>query len=422
MRRVLLALCLALLVATSFSLAYVEIPYTLGRTVNESSHILLVEVSRVNKEKGLVIYKKLADLKGKHQGDEIKHNIGKRGFHPREWQTIMDWAEVGKRAVFFHNGGASETCIGTYWYQCYREGEWWGMSHAEPFMLRTFCGDPEKLAQAVTAMLQGKEVIITCMADQNRDQLHHRKGKLHRLKASLRLNDYNARRDFVGWGGEDGEELEYKTITLLAESAPGWKFLSAEAVKNMNQRWIQPDFDDHAWRSGQAPIGYGEEEIAKRRGTIVGEKGEPFVFRRWFDVPAEVLQQKDVTFRMGVASDDSAIVWLNGKLIDQDPAEDHEFSYWNREIDLQIKDLKPGRNLVAVLVKNKKASSDLYFDLEVTGVQVIRKKAPPKKTSQGRLPAPEKILPTQTAGHILSSNVVLPDVPTLLPSGRKEND
>ena len=100
--------------------AYIEIPYTLGRCIAESSHIVLVEVEQVNKEKNLIIFKKVKDLKGKHPTKEIKHNIGKGGFHPREWQNIMAWAEAGKKAVFFHNGGASETCIGTYWYQCYR--------------------------------------------------------------------------------------------------------------------------------------------------------------------------------------------------------------------------------------------------------------------------------------------------------------
>ncbi len=62
--------------------------------------------------------------------------------------TAMEWAEVGKTAVFFHNGGASETCIGTYWYQAYAGGEWWNLSHGEPFLLRSFAGNAEKLAAA----------------------------------------------------------------------------------------------------------------------------------------------------------------------------------------------------------------------------------------------------------------------------------
>src|SRR5688572_9598793 len=136
----------------------------------------------------------------------------------------MNWAAVGKKAVFCHNGGASETCIGNYWYQCYLQGEWWGMSHAEPFMLRTYCADPEKLVAAVATLLQGKEVIVPCLADGPKEQFHLAKGKLQRMKASLKLQDYNAKRDFVAFGG-DGEDIpEFKTVTLLAEGSAGWRF------------------------------------------------------------------------------------------------------------------------------------------------------------------------------------------------------
>src|SRR5262245_63315923 len=167
MRRSFCAGLVCLLAGAALVHGYIEVPYTLGRTCAESSHIVLMEVTRVNKEKGIVIYKKVKDLKGKHAEEEIKHNIGKRGFHPREWQTIMNWAEVGKKAVFFHNGGQSETCIGDYWYQCYKEGEWWGMSHAEPFLLRTFFGDVDFLAKAVPEILQNREVIVPCFVDAN---------------------------------------------------------------------------------------------------------------------------------------------------------------------------------------------------------------------------------------------------------------
>src|SRR5215468_11894193 len=93
--------------------AYVEAPYSLGQVCHEATNIVLVEVTKVNKDKKLIIYKKVQDLKGKHPQNEIKHNIGKRGYHAREWQNVMAWAEAGKKAVFFHNAGASETCTGT---------------------------------------------------------------------------------------------------------------------------------------------------------------------------------------------------------------------------------------------------------------------------------------------------------------------
>jgi hypothetical protein len=398
-----LAACAAVLALVPAAPAYVEVPYALGRICQESTNIVLVEVVKVNKEKNLIIFKKVEDLKGKHPKDEIKHNIGQRGYHAREWQNIMAWAEAGKKAVFFHNGGASETCTGTYWYQCYPEGEWWGLSHAEPFLLRSYCGDAEKLAAAVKQMIAGKEVVVPCMVDGNKDDLHLRRAKLHRLKASLKIQDYNAKRDFVAMGG-DGEEIqEFKTYTLIAESTPGWKFLPQADVKG--DTWRQPDYDDSKWRTGKAPVGYGEDEIAKRKGTIVKEEGVSFVFRRAFDVPSDLLAQKGVTFHLRVASDDHADVYLNGTLVDHDPEEDHEFAYWNRDIEVPLKHVKSGRNVVAVFVKNHKGSSDIYLDMEIAGDVPLPKKKPATvavKPGEG---------PKKTAGP---AKAVLPDKPNPL--------
>jgi hypothetical protein len=345
--------------------AYVEAPYSLGQVCHESTNVVLVEIAKVNKEKNLIVYKKVQDLKGKHPQEEIKHNIGRRGYHEREWKNVMAWAEVGKKAVFFHNGSASETCIGNYWYQCYPEGEWWGMSHAEPFLMRTYFGDAEKLAAAVAKMLEGQEVIIPCLADGDKEKMHQRKGKVQRLKASLKRLNYDAKRDFVAFGaGDDGVEL--KTVLLLGQSAAGWKFLPAKDVTSVGDRWREPGFDDRGWRTGKAPIGYGQDEIAKRKGTIVKEEGVPFVFRRELEVPADLLNHKGVTFHLGVASDDSAFVYLNGTLVDKDPVEDHDFAYWNRDIELQSKQFKAGRNLIAVFVKNHRGSHDIYLDIELS--------------------------------------------------------
>jgi hypothetical protein len=397
MKRWALILGVAALGLAARSSAYVEIPYTLGRCLAESSHVVLMEVAQVNKEKNLLIFKKVKDLKGQHPEQQIKHNIGQRGFHPREWQNIMAWAEPGKKAVFFHNGGASETCIGTYWYQCYREGEWWGMSHAEPYLLRTYCGDAEKLAEAVATMLQGKEVAVSCMVDGPREQLQLRKGKLQILKASLKLQDYNPKRDFVGSGGDALDIPQVKTVLLVPESSAAWKFAPAAKVQPLGTRWVALDFDDSAWQSGKAPIGYGEAEIAKRSGTAVTPHGQAFVFRREFVVPAELLQQKDVVFRISVASDDSATVYLNGALADQDPAPDHEFAYWNREVDLKPQQFRPGRNVVAAFVKNGPSSSDLYLDMEISAL----------------IPQPKKVAVQGAASPTLVAKAGAAKTPTL---------
>ncbi len=378
MRHLVWATLFTLVLAVRPVLGYVEAPHTLGFVVKDSTNIVLMQVARVNKEKGLILYRKVEDLKGKHPQDEIKHNIGKRGFHPREWQNVMNWAEEGKLAVFCHNGQASETCIGTYWYQCYKENDWWGMSHAEPFLLRTFHGDIDKLTKAVKDILKNQEVIVTALMDGNKNDLHQRKGKLIRMRASLKRLDWNHKRDFVGFGGDGDEVEEFRSITLLAESSPGWRFLPVRQAGNVGDRWRQPDFDDRTWRSGRTPIGYGEAELAKRKGTIIAEQGQPFYFRRTLDVASDLLTQKNVIFHLSVASDDSADVWINGQLADSEPpGTDHEFAYWNRDVEIPARLLKPGRNVIAVLVRNRQGSSDLYLDMEITAQIPIPR--PPRK-------------------------------------------
>jgi hypothetical protein len=162
LRRTLLLLGALVLVALALQPAgaYVEERYTLPRVLNESTNIILLKVEKVNKERKLIYYKKIADIKGKHPTDVIKHNVGVGGFNEKEKRLPIEWAEPGKIAIMFHNGGASETCIGTYWYQCYAGGEWWNHSHGEPYMCRTYCGDIDGLKAAVEKLLKGEEVIV----------------------------------------------------------------------------------------------------------------------------------------------------------------------------------------------------------------------------------------------------------------------
>jgi VCBS repeat protein/FG-GAP repeat protein len=200
----------ALAFALAFPLpahAYVEAPMSLGDIIRQSTNIVQMQVVKVDREKNLIIYQKLQDIKGKHPADQIKHNIGRGGLRPGEWEEIMKWAEVGKLATFFHNGGASETFFGTSWYQSYPQGDWWGMSHGEPFLLRSYAGKVEKFPAILADILDNKEVVVPCMVDGDKEAIHKKTARIQRLKASLKLLDYNPKRDFVGWGGEEIRRL-----------------------------------------------------------------------------------------------------------------------------------------------------------------------------------------------------------------------
>src|SRR5205085_1768634 len=98
-------------------------------------------------------------------------------------------------------------CFDNYWYQIYKNADdLYGMSHGEPFLLRSYAGKADKLPPIVRAMMDGREVIVPAMED-NKELLHKRAAKVMRMKASLKLITYDPKRDFVGWGGEDIRRL-----------------------------------------------------------------------------------------------------------------------------------------------------------------------------------------------------------------------
>jgi hypothetical protein len=193
---------LALLWLPGRAHAYIEVPYSLGRLVNESLYIIVLKVDKLDRDRNLIIFSKVKDLKAPTPHAVYRHNIGTGGFHPREWQIIMSEMEVGKIVVKFANKGASETYMGTYWYQCYNRGEWWTLVHSEPYLLRSYAGKMDELVEAVQKMVAGQEVVITAMVDGDKNALQLRSARLHKLRASLKLLDYNIPRDFVGWGAD----------------------------------------------------------------------------------------------------------------------------------------------------------------------------------------------------------------------------
>lgn len=268
-RSMLFAVAAAWLFAARPAAAYIEAPHSFGQVVAQSTNILLIRVEAVDKEKNLIIYRKVKDIKGVHNQEVIKHNIGRGGIRPGEWKPTMDWAEPGKIACMFHNGGLSETCVGNWWYQTSAGGEWWNHVHAEPFLLRSYAGPPEKLASIVPQMMEGKEVIVPCMIDGNKDDLHNRSAKIQRLKVSLKLQDYNPKRDFVGWGGE-----EFRRIQGMA----GFSLMSALPRVDPDAQAISTVDLDGDGKLDLCLVGGGRVVILQNNGDSLGEVTLPGVF------------------------------------------------------------------------------------------------------------------------------------------------
>ena len=50
----------------------VEIPYTLGRLVNESTNVLLMQVEKVDQTNSLILFRQVKDVKGTHPQEVIR--------------------------------------------------------------------------------------------------------------------------------------------------------------------------------------------------------------------------------------------------------------------------------------------------------------------------------------------------------------
>ena len=164
---------------------------------------------------------------------------------------------------------------------------------------------------------------------------------------------------------------------MLPKGSPGWKYNinypKTEPSKDaQGKAWYQLDYDDTSWQKGKAPLGYGDEPRATY-GTKLSKNRGSYYFRKSFKIK-DLPSTNNLILR--VASDNAAIVYLNGKLVDRDPiflsdkfrtdpVGGHEFVYWNREVQVNPSLLKKGRNLFAVALYNDSFSSDAYLDLEL---------------------------------------------------------
>jgi len=154
-----------------------------------------------------------------------------------------------------------------------------------------------------------------------------------------------------------------ESIAVVKRGDAGWKYTKVEraAVPIPSESyWFADEYDATAWSEGKAPFGYEEKGIKTEL-----DEGEDYYFLKHFDIQ-NTDQFSSVIVR--VASDDAASVYLNGALIDKDPAwnaNGHEFAYWNRQIVLKPDTIRKGINVIAVMLKNGVSSSDAYLDIEV---------------------------------------------------------
>lgn len=130
-----------------------------------------------------------------------------------------------------------------------------------------------------------------------------------------------------------------------------------------NSGWAETDFDDAAWSTGAAPLGYGESYLSTdtlQEGHIDYYLRHDFNVKNLNAIPGLTLRAR---------YDDAAIVYLNGVEIcrtapmKKKVAPSHEADDFETFGNLSKKALRKGKNTLSVhLINRNKSSSDIVWD------------------------------------------------------------
>jgi hypothetical protein len=199
-----------------------------------------------------------------------------------------------------------------------------------------------------------------------------------------------------------------------------WKF--RDIGSNEGTSFAQFTYNDAAWDSGLAQLGYGDDDEATvvSFGPNSGSKYITTYFRRTFQNPAG-WTITNISFRL--LRDDGAIVWLNEREQFRSNMPSGGIIYTTRasaavdgsgedtyfESAFTITNL-PANNLVAVEIhQSSSTSSDISFDLEVVGTGYLTPVTRPTLRI-ARLPDGSVRLtwPASETGFILYSTANLP--------------
>lgn len=188
-----------------------------------------------------------------------------------------------------------------------------------------------------------------------------------------------------------GDVLQSRTVNIsIGHEVIRTNFIAAGSVwkyrdinSNEGTNFAQFGYNDSAWASGPAQLGYGDGDEA----TVVngGPSGARYIttyFRRAFQNPS-AWTITNISFRL--VRDDGAVVWLNGREQYRSNMPGTPITYTTPassavdaanesavfESSFNITNL-PLNNLVAVEIHQSSAtSSDISFDLEVVGTGYV---------------------------------------------------
>ena len=166
---------------------------------------------------------------------------------------------------------------------------------------------------------------------------------------------------------------------VLVEKNSTWKVL--EDGSNQGTAWRLDAFDDAAWKSGQAPLGYASAGKGQDIQTTISygsdSRNKPITvyFRQTFDVTdVEDIRQLNGS----LIRDDGAVIYLNGEEVFRSNLPAGEITHTTLAtvvgderdpvpFTIEPSKLREGTNLITAEVhQNAPSSSDLYFSLELS--------------------------------------------------------
>ncbi len=193
-----------------------------------------------------------------------------------------------------------------------------------------------------------------------------------------------------------------ETIKLHAKAKAGFRFLGWQTIGNsllvpreqtwkysdtgidLGTSWRNPAFNDTLWKTGQAELGYGDddEKTVISYGNSNSKKHITSYFRKNFliDNPDQI-----VSLSLLLKCDDGAVIYLNGNEVIRYNMPSGEITYLTTAVStisgsnesdfhsfsIEKSFLNTGNNVLAVEVHQESASSsDMSFDLELVAQSI----------------------------------------------------
>jgi hypothetical protein len=208
----------ALLSFTEPARAYITYPVvTLGAAVDDSTYVTLLRVEKVGRDKGMIVFSKVRDLKGKYPKETIKHVFDLKGTpahkgsgdvpvrpDAKDWKYAVEWAEAGKTAVFFSRkydpfGDFGHVYIDGLWYATMcppRDWEFWYAIYSDPKLLSQWhAGPADPLMRAIESLAVGRSAVVPVLAGGSKDDLRTGKAKFQALEVRAGRRDFDPKRD-----------------------------------------------------------------------------------------------------------------------------------------------------------------------------------------------------------------------------------